>query len=234
MIVCPNCKSVLEDGTVRCTACGMMVKQSPLVTGDYGEYSKTQSSVVKTSLTSQTLQECLSCGAMFPYDPHAQKIRCPICGKLMSGAVEKKKHRDKRWTAGRAIALFCLLLTIASTYLPFYSFTFFGIAASISLWSKNFLVLAIFGAVIVLIGIIEVFRNASYLSKEIIAIGVFILSDIIFQYLYNKDNLTNVKTELGTFDLSGLLFPGPGFVMMVLASIGMIVSGIVIASERRE
>lgn len=57
--------------------------------------------------------------------------------------------------------------------------------------------------------------------------ALLILADIFLNYTSNQERLTNLDTGLGVMDLSGLLSPGPGFYLMVIGCVGMIISCIV-------
>jgi len=163
---------------------------------------------------------------MIPFNPQVNQVYCPTCGKPMSGV-------DKRWSAGKIIALACLLLTIAASFLPFFTYSALGYTVNINLWSENFIVLAIFGMIFVVCGLYEVAKDSPKLSKDIRIIGVVILADIIFQFFYNRNRLQSVDTGFGTFDLSNLLNPGFGFYLIVISCIGMIVSGFMIKAENK-
>lgn len=213
MKTCPRCGSTLADDARFCASCGTSFEP-----------------VRQMNTNQQMMWQCRNCGALIPYNPQVRQVFCPTCGKPMNGDAAD----DKSWTSGQTIAVFSYIIAIVATFLPFFTYNILGTTASINLWYDTFMILTIIGVILITIGLIGACIKAKGMANDSIALGVLVLIDVFIQYGYNKDRLQNVQTQFGTFNLSGLLNPGVGFYLIVIAAVGMIVAGIVMKAEGKK
>ncbi len=175
---------------------------------------------------------CTKCGAQMKLSD----VFCPKCGNRTmesenEGYVPETYHEGFWWSPGRIIALVSIILTIVASFFPFLTISVLGSTVSATLWSKNFIGLTIIGLVFLLVAILELVRDSEKLSKDMIAVGIVFVVEIIFQYMFNVGRLKDVDTGFGNYDFSGMLTPGVGFYILILTSIGMIISGFVIKHD---
>ncbi len=175
---------------------------------------------------------CTKCGTQMK----VTDVFCPKCGnKTMEteneGYIPKTYHEGFWWSPGRIIALVSIILTIVASFFPFLTISVLGTTVSTSLWSKNFIVLTLIGLIFLVIATVKLIRDSENLSKDMITVGVLFIIEIIFQYIFNIGRLKDVDTGFGSYDLSGMLTPGIGFYILILTSIGMIISGFVIKHD---
>ncbi len=208
-LICPQCGAKNHKGYKFCKKCGNPLAANKKSNG----YEK---------------KFCTRCGSQ----TDASSVFCPKCGNKMMegdylGCVPKDYHKGFLWSPGRIIALVSIILTLMASFLPFMTVTGYNV----SLWNKNFIWLTLIGVLILLIAILELVRNSKNLSKDMIAVGIVFAIEIIFQYIFNLERLSDFDTGYGNYDFSGLLSPGVGFYMLILSSIGMIISGFVIKCD---
>lgn len=229
MKYCQKCGAFLPDDAQFCADCGNSVS------GSFSQPTTYQPQPVRTqpvpsqqpypqqySSSPQAWLQCRSCNAMIPYSPQTPVYNCPVCGRPLSGRAEKSF-----WSVGRILMLLSIFLTLAGTFLPFFSYSVLGMEYNIHLWSEKFMSSAIIIAGILFISLVVTIGSNKTKGVGATIGALLILADIFLNYTSNQERLTNLDTGLGVMDLSGLLSPGPGFYLMVIGCVGMIISCIV-------
>ncbi|GEM_PF-4415728 len=163
---------------------------------------------------------------------------CPNCGmKIIQPSNEDgvsdisvntnaKTTINEKNNIAKIVAFSSMCLAVLATFLPFFSISVLGYVQTISLWDKNFIVLTIIGMIFLAVELGEVIKNTKNVGRDSIIIGALILLELVFQYAYNRNRLTNIDTGYGSFDASHLLQPGVGLYLLAISGIGLIVAGI--------
>ena len=169
-----------------------------------------------------------------------QAITCPGCGYPIARTESytedrsvMEKNTERYYMAGHLIAVTSCILAGAATFLPFFTYHILGSEGSVNLWHQSFIGLTIIGFVLLLAELLELSLNKKSVARDTIILGILFIADISLQYVYNSKRLSNFETSFGKMDLSGLLQPGAGFYLIVLASIGMIIAGIVLSMGKK-
>ena len=173
---------------------------------------------------------CPECGKQVSDQANA----CPGCGFPIARADHNAEERqgmgnntEKYYMLGHLVAVISCIVAAISTFLPFFTYHILGNEGSINLWHKSFIGLTIIGFILLAAELLELSLNKKSVARDTIILGILFIADISLQYAYNSKRLSNFETSFGKMDLSGVLQPGMGFYMIVIAGIGMIVAGVI-------
>ena len=215
---CPNCGSELPNGALFCENC-------------HTRFAMPVNGVPSSS--ARMSAKCNRCGRLFPLSQGVPSF-CPDCGNRLTMGVPSAKD-DKKWTAGRFIALASILLAAVATFLPFFTVSVLGFSSSITLWEGELRTGGIVLCFALAVGLVLLLVNPNDLWSVLLIVGGFSLAVIVYWFFYNRSKLTETDAGefWGTLDLSSLLNPGVGFYLIALGCIGLIVAGFVLRHERR-
>lgn len=212
---CPNCQQPLPDGALFCEKCGTRMAYRLDCPQPFP-----QSRIIR----------CNHCGTNVLYTPNSMNAFCPTCGNslVIQGAETNK------WTAGRYMALAGILATVMSSFLPFFAVGFLGASEYVYLWTSKFWVDAVILIAILGVALFFVLTNKKRTGICMIVCGVIVFVYIIAVLFITRGQLKDVYIDdfWGSMDLGVLLHPSFGFYLFALASIVMIVSGILIKDKK--
>ena len=181
------------------------------------------------------LINCPECGKQVS----DQAASCPGCGYPIARANEHMeeqpvmKNTEPYSMAGILVVVISCIVVAVSTFLPFFSYRILGSEGSISFWHEGVIGLTILGFVLLAAELIEITLKNKSVARDTIILGILFIVDIILQYVYNSKRLSSYDTRFGQINLSGVLQPGIGFYLIVLASIGMIAAGIILMEKKK-
>ena len=179
--------------------------------------------------TEQEVSYCRKCGnKIIDNSPFCSKCGAPTKDDVVISSTTSKSTAD----IGRILAFVAIGIALVSSFMPFMTYSVFGVTKNYTLWDSEFIMFTLFGFLLLILAFVSVARKKKTRGKDAIIVGFLFPADMLIEYFYNKARLSDTKLLGESYDLSNLLQPGIGFYLVLIGSVMLIVSGFMMREKK--